>query len=249
MKITKSQLKQIIKEEIENVLSEQDETEAVLPVIAAMADGEAKLDSFARQAVSQVSQREKIGPLKQFVKQNPEALDYFGSGTVAIKRNSKGLIDPNWHKKGDAVGGWTIARYKSKDERRIDYGMYKLMRKTQGPHVRGSEAMAVIGYDTIVSRDYTRLRLQGGEDFMKKFNSDVGHHLTKAYFYPKETLENYTKEYGDKAQNMYRNTADRIESLIRRPVPGSSKAGGKLTERVYLYSYLWIKVGLSGKQK
>jgi len=126
--------------------------------------------------------------------------------------------------------------------------MYKLMRKTRGPHVKGSETVAVIGYDTIISRDYTRLRLQGGEDFMKKFNSDVGHHLTKAYFYPKETLENYTKEYGDKAQNMYKYTADQIENLIGRPVPGSTNTGGELTERIYLYSYLWIKVRLQGKQ-
>jgi hypothetical protein len=248
MKITKLQLKQIVKEELQSVLSEQEETEAVLPVVAAMADGKAELDSFARQAVSQVSRREKIGPLRQFIEQNPEAADYFGSGAVAIKRNAKGPIDPNWREKGEATGGWTIARYKSKDERRIDYGMFKIMRKTRGPHVKGSTQIAVIGYDTLVSKDNTRLRVQGGKDFMKKSLSDVGHHITKAYFYPKETLENYTKEYGDKAQSMYKYTADQIENLIRRPVPGSTNTGGELTKRIYLYSYLWIKVRLQGKQ-
>jgi hypothetical protein len=257
VEITKSQLKQIIKEEMDAVLAEAEEVKAIAPTIAAMSHGKAKLDNVGQQAVAITPKKAKLGPLKQFIKDNPEVMDYFGAGAVAIKESDP-PIDPKWMEKGEGAGTeWTIVRYKSMEERKIAKNIYEKVEK-EGPFVKkvrdtGRQYIGTISYDSMVSGKHTQLRQQGTHsktgDHTKSFVSDVSHHLTKAYFHPLLTLESYIKAHGkDKAYNIYKYTADQIENIIGKPVPGSSKTGGKPSGKIYLYSYVHIGVRMAGEQ-
>lgn len=247
MKITKLQLKQLIKEELGRVLLEVEEVKAMAPVISAMSHGKAILDPISKQAVAMTPKKAKIGPLRQFIKDNPEAGDYFGAGSIAV-RESDPPIDPKWmEESARAETSWFVIRYKSMKEKKIaDDFFAKIDQRAPYTKIEGGaySSIGVHTFDGPVQSKTTDIFNTGNNadrKYEKGATTSISHSIAKVYFHPKETLKNYIKEYGkERGYSFYKQTSDQLESIVGKPIPNSG--------RVYLYSYLAINAFVSAVQ-
>jgi hypothetical protein len=256
MNITKSRLRQIIKEELENVLTEQIKTKKTAAPSTSMA-----------KELGLGSHRQGEGPLKKFLQDNPEAAEYFHSrvreGWKDAPINPKALRN----KSGSQFSERTVVYYKSKKEKQIAHAFGDMsLKRPWSAHYKsgGGHGWRMIGtlFNTFILSSEIKnyqgqvTKTKGGvtkSDYVK-YRSQVAHTLTKEYFIPKGVYLNFLKEYGegDKskgagAARLYQYTADYIEKITGLDIPGSTKNPVEnmqqlSTKPIYMYSYLLIDV-------
>ena len=243
MIITKQQLRQIVKEELETV---------------------SKRGSFVPKDMAEFLGLGKgTNTLKQFIKDNPAAAGYVGSGVKVAARH--GAINPEALKTkiGSHFRENTTMWFRSKKEKQISDGFYEMTLKR--PWAEMYKEGDGIGYSmigrlfntSIVSGDFkiyegSHAFQKGGQEESEyiEYISSVAHTLSKEYFTPKGVYLNYLKEYkegakskGAGAARLYQYTADYIENITGQPIPGSTKNPVKdmqqlPTKPMFMYSYL-----------
>jgi hypothetical protein len=248
MKIIKSQLKRIIKEELGNVLKEQSRA----------AEISGKHDFFGKGT----------NTLEQFIKDNPKAAAYVKSG-VKTEQITGGGINPEAIKKsGVQTSGRLAIYYRSAKEKQVAQAISKMAEQRPWSAMTGKSAWRMIGQffnSSIISaeiKNYGREGPRGPEHHV----SVVGHVLSTEYLMPKTLYNIYVKEYGGRKKlvrpgerleegrgvglsgpKLYQYTADALENITGIAIPGSTSNPVESAEQlsdepIYMYGYLYTNV-------
>lgn len=239
MKVTKSRLKSIIKEEIDKFLQTEQ----------SLAPG--------KEAAKTLNLAKDPQTLRQFINDNPEAKKYIRGMRTKVR---DGYINPEIYKKnriGSQISSNNITFFPSKQE----YLMYKKlqMMMIRPPFSKlnkggGNTFIGVLFNSSVVSSGTKNYQAtSAGKEGTKAINyvSQVMHIISKEYFVPSDVYRRYSEYYQTKggkqvaggADALYKYTADVIENITGKKIPGSTNNPVKdkrqlPSKPIYMFSYL-----------
>ena len=217
MKLTKLKLKQLIKEELPKA--------------------QTRVNLEAANML-----RKNPHTFKQFVKDNPEAGKYVASGVTGFVENA--AVSPEAIKYFGAPEQATMAiYYLSEKEKAIAEAIDGLMQ--QPPFSAPSKQSSTRYIGKLFSTQIIDAALNQYMDNNREYNADIKHILSKEYLNPKALWRSYEKEqhHMRSPMRLYRYTADQIENITGKSIPGSTTSAVDSEDRlpdknIYLYSYV-----------